>query len=166
MHYKQTTQVPNELFDDQLAKLTFSELKILMCVIRQTYGWTQKNGKRKTRDRITYNQFHKKTGVSLRSIPDAIQSLIIKQLIRVTDYHGELLHYPNQRKGKTRIYYAPCFKRCAKNTQKVCKKRHQPMQNKAYNKTNGTKLTLQKRNSPNRRLTDSERLQEILSYQK
>ena len=33
MHYKQTTQTPNELFDVQLTKLTFSELKILMYIM-------------------------------------------------------------------------------------------------------------------------------------
>ena len=47
MTYKQTTQVPNELFDIHLPDLTFSELKILLFIIRQTYGWRLKNGNRK-----------------------------------------------------------------------------------------------------------------------
>ncbi|MFV0571724.1 MAG: replication protein [Xanthomarina gelatinilytica] len=162
MRYKQTTHVPNELFDVHLPQLSFSELKILMYIIRQTYGWSLKNGKRKQRDRITYRQFHTKTGVSLRSIPDTVQSLILKQLIRVTDYQENLLHLPKDRKGKTRIYYTPCFKRCANNIPKVRKQRRQPMQNKAYNKTKETKLTGQKKFSGNQRQSDWERIQEIL----
>ena len=166
MQYKQTTQTPNELFDVHLNKLTFSELKILLYIIRQTYGWVLKNGKRKSRDRITYSQFHTKTGVCLRSIPDAIQSLIIKQLISVTDYDGNMLHYPNQRKGKTRIYYTPCFTSYAKNDKKIGKNRHLPMQNRAYNKTNGTKLTRQNKESQFKRKSDWQRMQEILNNRK
>lgn len=163
MYYKQTTQTPNEIFDIHLTELTFSELKILLHIIRKTYGWVLKNGKRKERDRITYRQFHNSTGISLRSIPDTVQSLILKQLIRVTDYHGNLLHTPQERKGKTRIYYSPCFKRCAKNAQKVCKQKRQPMQNTAYNKTKGTKLNRQKKLSQLGRQSDWERIQDILS---
>ena len=47
MEYQKTTHVPNELFDTYLPKLSFSELKILLYIIRQTYGWKLKNGKRK-----------------------------------------------------------------------------------------------------------------------
>ncbi len=36
--YKQTTHVPNEVFDKWLAILTESEIKILLVIIRQTYG--------------------------------------------------------------------------------------------------------------------------------
>ena len=120
MNYQKTIQVPNEVFDTCLPELTFSELKILLYIIRQTYGWTLKNGKRKQRDRITYKLFHQKTGVSIRTIPIAIQSLIVKHLISVTDYQGNFLHSPNLRKGKVSIYYAPWFERCAKKDSNLC----------------------------------------------
>ena len=162
MNYQQTTQIPNVIFDVHLTQLSFSELKILLCIIRQTYGWVTKKGKRKKRDRITHGQFQTKTGLSRRIISQTIQSLIIRQLIRVTDYHGTLLHYPHERKGKVGIYYAPHIPACADNNTKVGKQEHQPMQNKVYNKTNGTKLKRQKNTSQTKRISDWNRMQEIL----
>jgi len=99
MNYKQTTQVPNEVFDKHLPNLTFSELKLLLIIIRQSYGWKTKNGKRKERDRITYSQFQAKTGLSRRVITETVQSLLIKHLISVTAKSGERLHQPEERKG-------------------------------------------------------------------
>ncbi|PHS65775.1 MAG: hypothetical protein COB12_06800 [Flavobacterium sp.] len=162
MNYKQTTQIPNVVFDKHLNNLSFSELKILLYILRQTYGWISKNGKRKKRDRITHGQFETKTGLSRRIISSTIQSLIIKQLITVSDYKGTLLHYPSERKGKVGIYYAPNLQTYADNDIKVGKKKHQPMQNRVYNKTNRTKLKRQKELSNNKRKSDWQRMQEIL----
>lgn len=164
MRYQKTTQVPNEVFDKYLTELSFSELKVLLCIIRQTYGWQLKNGKRKQRDRITHNQFQTKTGLSRRVISDVIQSLILKHLISVTDYQGVKLHTPEQRKGKVGIYYAPCFVTCAEKSNKVCRQQHYPMQNREHNKTNGTKLTQQKRSLQKNRVSDWERMQQILQF--
>ncbi len=162
MIYQQTTQIPNVVFDVHLTQLSFAELKILLCIIRQTYGWITKKGKRKKRDRITYGQFETKTGLSRRIISQTVQSLIIKQLIRVTDYHGVILHYPHERKGKVGIYYAPNFQTYADNSSKVGKQKHQPVQNRVYNKTNVTKLKRQKGISIPKRISDWERMQQIL----
>lgn len=162
MKYQQTTQIPNIVFDEHLSQLSFSELKILLYIIRQTYGWKLKNGKRKKRDRITYKFFHQKTGISIRAIPSAIQSLITKQLITVTDYHGNLLHSPEQRKGKVSIYYAPHLTWYAETNRKVCKKLQQPMHNRVYNKTNGTKLKRQRDFQQRGKVSDWQRVQDIL----
>jgi len=163
MKYKQTTQVPNEVFDVHLSQLSFSELKILLYIIRQTYGWITKNGKRKQRDRITYGQFMSKTGLSRRIISETVQSLIVKHLIKVTDYKGNILHEASRRKGKVGIYYAPLLQGYADNNIKLCKRKHEPVQNRVYNKTNVTKLKRQK-GFENRikKVTDFQRIQEIL----
>ena len=162
MKYKRTTLVPNEVFD-LLPTLTFSELKILLCIIRHTYGWKVKNGnKRKTRDRISYSQFEEKTGVARRSISSSIQSLITKQHIRVTDYSANLLHTPESRKGKTCIYYAPLFIRCAIDDRNMSNQQHKPMRNRVYNKTNGTKIIRQKGSQKGKRISDWERIQQIM----
>ncbi len=160
MHYKKTTQVPNELFDKHLPHLTHLELKLLLFIIRKTYGWQLKNGKRKHRDRITHSQFVKGTGTSRRSLPLTIQSLILKQLIQVTDSQGGLLHTPESRKGKVGIFYAPLFRSCAREGTNLCKREQEPVQNGIHNKTNRTKL---KRQKSVRRQSDWERLQEIIS---
>jgi hypothetical protein len=160
MNYKQTTQVPNELFDKHLPYLTHTELKLLLFIIRKTYGWKLKNGNRKQRDRISHSQFIKHTGVSRRTIPSTIQSLILKQLISVTDYHHSLLHKPSLRKGKLGIYYAPLFNSCAIGSKNIRKQKHNPVQLGLYNKTKRTKLKEQKRLS---KKSDWERVQELMS---
>lgn len=159
MIYKQTTQVPNKLFDEQLSNLTHSELKLLLFIIRKTYGWKLKNGKRKQRDRIAHSQYIKATGISRRSLPSTIQSLILKQLIKVTDYQGGLLHTPESRKGKIGIFYAPLFHSCANDSINVRKQKQKPVQIGLYNKTKETKLNNQK---GFQRQSDWERMQEIL----
>lgn len=107
MIYQQTTQVPNVVFDRILTTLTFSEFKVLMIIIRQTYGWIDKRTrKRKTRDRISHGQFIKKTGLSRRMVSKTLQSLVSKDLITITDRNDNLLHQPEKRKGVSWMYYS------------------------------------------------------------
>lgn len=104
--YKRTTFVPNYLFDDFLPHLSESELKVYLVIIRQTLGWHDKRtGKRKIRDRITNGQFKTKTGLSDRSINRAIQKLIIRKLIEVTNGKREVLRLGSERKGQPILYY-------------------------------------------------------------
>lgn len=102
MIYQQTTQVPNVVFDKLLTTLTFSEFKVLMIIIRQTYGWLdQRTGKRKNRDRITHSQFMQKTELSRRMVSQTIQSLLSKGLIGVFDRSGKSLNSGGERTGRT-----------------------------------------------------------------
>ncbi len=167
MNYHKTTQVPNSLFDTQLSHLTHSELKVYLYIIRQTYGWKLKNGKRKQRDRISYGQFQQKTGVSKRILSTVVQSLIDQKLIYVTDYHGQNLHTSEARKGKRCIYYAPFNSTPANRSKNLGKYKPQPMQKGIYNKTKSSKLTPTKSHFPNTlsRQSDALRIQEILSSQ-
>lgn len=163
MRYKQTTQVPNEVFDQHLSKITFAELKLLLIIIRQTYGWKTNKGKRKQRDRITYSQFQAKTGLSRRVITQTVQTLLVKHLITVTAKNGDLLHSPDDRKGRTCIYYAPLFTTCADNSRKVCTYRQNGMHNRVHNKTNTSKLKETK--GVLGKQSDKERIMEILGIQ-
>lgn len=107
MMYKQTTQVPNILFDRYLPLLTESELKILLIIIRQTYGWVDKRTKRrKTRDRISHGQFIQKTGLSRRVISKSIKSLVDKGLVDTTCQNGKPLPGVEDRRGQTGIFYS------------------------------------------------------------
>ncbi len=107
MHYPNTTQVPNILFDHYLSMLNPSELKILLLIIRQTYGWIDKRtGKRKTKDRISHSQFKAKTGLCSKIISKAIQNLITKGLLTVTDREGKELTNTQDRKGNPRLFYS------------------------------------------------------------
>jgi hypothetical protein len=139
MTYKQTTQVPNFVFDNFLSQLTEAELKILLVVIRQTIGWFDKaTGKRKSRDRITGSQFIKKTGMSKRVITKTIQSLSVKKLIQVTDFGGKELFESLERKGKTHLFFTlhPVHLTTLTSAPNIS----EPVHETYHNKTNYTKL--------------------------
>lgn len=139
MDYKRSTFVPNTLFDTHLKELTHAELKILLVIIRQTNGWIdKKTGKRKKRDRITHKQFQGKTGLSGRIIILAIQTLIEKGLIVVTNFNNEPLATHNLRKGQRSLFYA--LQHVQKTSETYAKKILQHLQKGAYNKTNYPKL--------------------------
>jgi hypothetical protein len=107
MMYKKTTQIPNIVLDQYLKTLSASELKILLVIIRQTNGWVDtRTGKRKTRDRISHSQFKEKTGLCSKIISKAIQSLVLKGLVIITDTKGNPLHTTLERKGKPRLFYS------------------------------------------------------------
>ena len=145
MVYKQTTQVPNFLFDMHLPSLTEAELKTVLVIIRQTTGWLdKKTGKRKTRDRMTHSQFMLKTGLSKRIITKTIQSLCTKKLIHVSDFEGQQLCSPMERKGKSYLFYGlqnPVHLLTPTSAEKL----PEPVHGSAYNKTNYTKTTETKR---------------------
>lgn len=122
MNYKQSTQVPNRIFDELLPLLSMAELKILLVIIRQTYGWINPETKRrKQRDRISHAQFISKTGLSRRIIITTIQKLLNKHYIKITNQCGELLHLPEQRKGKRRLYYEVALRKKRKNHSRLNK---------------------------------------------
>ena len=107
MLYKQTTQVPNCIFDHYLSSLSKAELKLVLVITRQTLGWFDKRtGMRKNRDRISISQFYKKTSLSRRAITLALQSLVQKSLITITDYRNNEMLHPSNRKGKAYLYYS------------------------------------------------------------
>jgi hypothetical protein len=61
------TQTPNELFDVLLTEIAnISELKVLLCAIRQTCGW------HKEADTISLSQFMQRTGLSRQGVLNGI----------------------------------------------------------------------------------------------
>lgn len=160
------TPTPNILFDQFLKELNNSEIKILLVIIRQTNGWVdKKTGKRKDRDRITYSQFIKKTGLSRRIISEAINSLSKKELIKITDNSGKILNTPDERKGQLSIYYSSLLEHVqslhqltsAKRNKYICNNRHEHVQNMVYNKRNYIERNKSKENE-----SDFKTIKEIL----
>lgn len=101
-----TTQTPNNLFDQEMKKMSESELKIVLTIIRATLGWIQdsKTGMRKQEDWITISQLIDKTGLSNTSISEAINSCVKNNWIEVRDKNGNILDTPQKRTGQ-RIFY-------------------------------------------------------------
>lgn len=111
---KGTTPVPNVLFDVHLKKLKPAELKLLLVVIRQTWGWRDKKTKeRKYRDWLSGSQLREKTGCSRRAITNATEALINQGLIEATDESGMTLNSPDKRRGQTKLYYRFCCEKAA-----------------------------------------------------
>jgi phage replication O-like protein O len=104
-----STLIPNIILDQYLKELKLAELKVLLIIIRQTLGWEDKRTKseRKELDWIASNQLAQKTACSKRSINDAIQSLIQKNLIEVFSSTGEFLDAPEKRRGQQKLFFRP-----------------------------------------------------------
>lgn len=166
-YYHQSTQVPNEVFDEHLSYLNQTQLKVLLVVIRQTLGWIHpKTKQRKDKDWISISFFSKKTRLTHKSISMAIAALIYKELIVALDYEEKELRHPKDRRGKKRIYYAyaPLFRALKRKT---CVKKSKDLS--IYPPY--TKQTQTKRNTPPEkrwyaRQTDAQRYQAILEKTK
>jgi len=104
-----TTPVPNVVFDHYLKELKIAEIKVLLVIIRQTIGWTDKftKSKRKEKDWISGSQLVLKTGCSIRAINEAIKKLVDKKLIEVLSFSGEILDIPEKRRGQQKLFYRP-----------------------------------------------------------
>ncbi|MHB8927779.1 MAG: hypothetical protein ACYC9Q_09015 [Bacillota bacterium] len=88
------TTVPNGLFR-LLPLMGEAELKVVLHIIKQTYGWldhkaSQESGTlvRKRQDYISYSQFHRATGLSSASISRAIRSLLAVGVISKQETTG------------------------------------------------------------------------------
>ena len=108
--HNSTTPVPNYFFDVHLKTLKSAELKVLLVITRQTYGWEDKKTDtgRKKLDWISGSQLQSRTGCSKRAISSAIDVLVRNNLIKVFDDKGNQLYTPEQRQGKIRLYYHVC----------------------------------------------------------
>ena len=70
------TQTPNELFDRWLPLLKEVELKVLLVIMRKTFGW------HRTRDRISISQLETLTGSTQSNVIAATKTLSEKGLIK------------------------------------------------------------------------------------
>lgn len=70
------TQVPNLLLDNHVQKMSKAELKIILATCRKTFGW------QKGKDRISYTQFEKLTGLSRASVQEGIKQAVAHGYLR------------------------------------------------------------------------------------
>ncbi len=99
------TQTPNDLFDHWLPHLTHVELKVLLVIMRKTFGW------HKVRDKISLSQLEKLTGSTQTSVSNAIKSLIEKGVIK-KEIVGIL--------GKEEVYYELIVNEDSNNSYPSC----------------------------------------------
>jgi phage replication O-like protein O len=72
------TQIPNALIDEWLPQLTAAETKVVLVIMRKTFGW------HKIRDRISLSQLEKFTGFLRQAVLKAVKSLEEKNLVTKT----------------------------------------------------------------------------------
>jgi hypothetical protein len=105
MKLNKTTPVPNYFFDTLMSDMSSSAVRVYLKIIRNTFGWRDEDGNPKKRDWISHSQFSK-VGLSNRSVTNALDELILKNLITLSDYSGNTLTTPKQRKQAQRIFYS------------------------------------------------------------
>jgi len=72
-------QVPNLFVDDILKYLTGSEAKLMIFLMRKTFGWIKEN------DKISITQFQKGAGLSRQCVIDGLSELVKLQIIKKTE---------------------------------------------------------------------------------
>jgi phage replication O-like protein O len=95
------TQSPNVFFDEIFKTLTEGELRIILVVIRQTFGW------HKAYDRISLAQLAEKSGMQRRSACRSLVSLIEKGLVCKKKFGPP---------GKEKCYYSLVVESCQSQT--------------------------------------------------
>ena len=81
------TPVPNELFDIAMPSLTPIQWKIYSCIVRKTIGW------QKDKDKISFNQIAKISGVSRRACLENVPEMVT----------GKWITYTTTKRGKLPI---------------------------------------------------------------
>ena len=106
MSLPNTTQTPNDLFDEEMKKMKDTELRIVLIVIRATLGWelNHDTGMRKTEDWIAHSQLIEKSGRKRSAMSYAIESCIKQNWIEARSKAGDILNTPKSRSGH-KIYY-------------------------------------------------------------
>jgi len=164
MRYKNTTQTPNLLFDHLLKELSESQLKVLLTIIRKTMGQADPECPEKRLERAWISQklFMLCCSLSGKSVSNAINSLVIKGYIEVTNQAEEVMHTTQQRRKTSRLYYASRL-RLEANKKQASKMLCINGVNKCHTikLRNNIKLYEQSTQPIRRRLTDRERYLQI-----
>lgn len=90
------TPTPNAFFDTMLPAIsTAAELKVTLAIIRQTCGWTDKDGNRKAEDQLSVSRLMTLTGLSRQAVMDGLKAglergTILRRLVGAQDYKYRL----------------------------------------------------------------------------
>jgi len=81
---------------------------VLCVIVRQTLGWKRsRDAGRKHRDWLTQSQLMRRTGRNSEAVSHAVQQLVRRDLIEVTDYHGAPLTTPSlRRRHRGALYFS------------------------------------------------------------
>jgi len=168
-YYRNTTMVSNELLDCHLKIINECELKVLLTIIRRTVGYADKRNPNKRVERAWISQklFMLCTGNSGRCVSSAIDTLVRKNLIVVTDAKGRVLPSPKSRRGTLKLYYASRLRLDSNNKiNKGFRPCHSVVKNSNTIKLKRIKLLCEQSSQGKERISDRQRLEQILKGSK
>ncbi len=103
-----TTPVSNDILDRVMPTLRDTELRVLLIVVRQTDGWQAGPDarQRKERDWLSQSQLRRRTGRANGAVSRAVDALVKKGLVHVTDQSGKPINTPEERRRHLgQLYY-------------------------------------------------------------
>ncbi len=114
--------VPLRLVDEVMPRLRDTELRVMLVVLRQTWGWRADRsvadgkhkqeekhaGKHKWWDWLSHRQLCRRTGRGSDAVSGAVASLVTAGLLVVEDAGGTVLATPEERRRCLgRLYFRP-----------------------------------------------------------
>jgi hypothetical protein len=100
-----TTPVPHWLLDQVMPLLSDTELRVLLVVTRSTLGWREGEG-RKESDWFSHRQLQARTGRSSAAVSRAIDGLVKREMLVVTNAVGEPLASASARsRARGRLFF-------------------------------------------------------------
>ena len=101
------TPFPNKLLDSVMPSLGDTSWRILCLIVRQTCGWHDGVGRRKSSDWISHSQLKRRTGRQGAAVSRGIDALCKRGLIMVQDSSGRHLITPaGRRRSRSPLYYS------------------------------------------------------------
>jgi len=160
--YRNTTQIPNELFDLHLKTLSGASLKVFLFIIRRTIGQVGPLDSKRRVERawISQSLFTRACGISGRSVSSAIEYLVKHSLIQVTSHSGSPLGTKEKRQGASRLYFASRLRLEASKSSEVSYQN--PVTNLHTIKLNRMKLSCYNSSQGVKRISDVQRYEQII----
>lgn len=99
---RQTIAIPAVVIDTLLPDLKDTELRLLLVVLRQTWG------RGKEADWLSHTQLKARTGRASEAVSGALDTLVRRGLLTVRDEHGVTLSEPDERqRSRARLHLCP-----------------------------------------------------------
>lgn len=131
--------VPNILIDRVMPRLNDTEWRVLLVIVRQTFGWRQGESHKRS-DWISHYQFKRRTGRHSSAVSRAIDVLERSGLIEVSDRAGELLHSAaERRRSRSRLQFSLARSLESNFLQLRVRRSHQRISQSRNNKTKPNK---------------------------
>jgi len=102
-----STPFPNALIDQAMPLLSDTAWRVLCIVVRQTFGWHDGPGRRRSADWLSHSQLKRRSGRQGAAVSRAVDALCKLRLIAVRDGSGRLLESAaERRRSRSSLFYS------------------------------------------------------------